>query len=640
MNIRARDRQQGVALLIFVVIMMGIGGIVLIGFSQGVLEEVRHNKGEHNQRVLQEAKQALLQFAYNYPVTNQRGPGRLPCPDLDNDGIPETPFGCSSSVGRLPWKQPNLNLHDMLDADGERLWYAVSNNFSTQDASNLNSDTHGTITLVDQAMKLIYDGEDTAAKSGIAAVIIAPGAELPGQNRVADANDAANYLDSFGGYNNAVFNNGESDTSDDGFILGPVFDPVQNINAVNDRFILVTAAEVLEVAEKAVLQAYRNAIEDYQRKIWGGTLADYRYPWLDSYASSDGLGSYNGDVVTPATPDPKLGRVPSIFAGYFSGSVSESIRSEIALDFFYDGVGWDETTAVANIGFDAGGNLVTDSSHNSGMRTYYLWDGHADPSQEHGSSPHDGVWELCTGTAGTGAGGTTDPEDDCNRKTNGTFKTPADTDPDQSDVWLEVKVITLEFNPAGGNITFFDGDLRPGTIDYAAPTATGHARVRADFGNGSGYLAITNDIDRDFRAGFDIQETGPPFGAGDRVRVGIRFYPELPGWALDNGWHNMIQLAYSSALQPGGDGTCDAGVDDCLTLLNSTGVTNDKTALLILSGSEGDDDPVNSALIDEGGGPEYYFDDLADIFEGENSSPDLIFDKRPANSNDIILSLD
>ena len=98
-------------------------------------------------------------------------------------------------------------------------------------------------------------------------------------------------------------------------------------------------------------------------------------------------------------------------------------------------------------------------------------------------------------------------------------------------------------------------------------------------------------------------------------------------------------IAYSSAVQPGGDGVCNVGVDDCLTLQNSVGVINDKIALLILSGNEGDGDHLNTALIDEGGGPQYFSDDLGDIFEDENNTPDLVFDQRPANGNDVVFLL-
>jgi len=240
--------QNGIALLIFVVVLMGIGGFVLVGYGQGVLKQVEVKKFEHNTRVLKEAKQALLQYAYNYPKFNSEGPGRLPCPAPDNTGLTGVlTLALCQSVGRLPWAESEMSFYDARDADGEQLWYAVSENFyNLGGGAIINSDSEGTITLVDQSENIIYDGNG----AGIAAIIIAPGPEMAGQDRNADPDDPANFLDSFNGFDNAVFTNGESDTNDDGFILGPVFDQGQNINAVNDQMIVITAAEVIEMAEK------------------------------------------------------------------------------------------------------------------------------------------------------------------------------------------------------------------------------------------------------------------------------------------------------------------------------------------------------------------------------------------------------
>jgi len=59
--------QSGYALILMVVGLMGIGGVVIAGFTQGAKQDTEHQRYLHNQRVLREAKQALLQYAYNYP---------------------------------------------------------------------------------------------------------------------------------------------------------------------------------------------------------------------------------------------------------------------------------------------------------------------------------------------------------------------------------------------------------------------------------------------------------------------------------------------------------------------------------------------------------------------------------------------
>ena len=166
-GIRRRARQTGFALLLMVVALMGMGGVVLTGFTQQARQELEVQRYQHNQRVLQEAKQALLMFAYNYPQTNTNGigPGRLPCPDVDNDGTVDGPGTCDQ-VGRFPWADDRLGIQETLDASGERLWYAVSDAFDNIAGGGvINYDTTGSITLVDQSGGIIYDGAIADRKS-------------------------------------------------------------------------------------------------------------------------------------------------------------------------------------------------------------------------------------------------------------------------------------------------------------------------------------------------------------------------------------------------------------------------------------------------------------------------------------------
>jgi len=636
--------QGGVALIVFVLMLIGIGGILLVGYSERLLKQVELSKTEHNTRVLKEAKQSLLQYAYNYPVnTPGRGPGRFPCPDTNNSGSPNPSFNCISGtpiVGRFPWNDADLNFYDALDASGERLWYAVSQNFAnTIPVINdvINFDTLGTISIFDQTGSIIYDG----TVAGIAAIIIAPGPAISRDENddgiyeyiqvrgtVAQRDDPRNYLDTINNFDNSVFLN-SANTPPDGFILGPVREidpasPVNNTIVVNDQMVVITAEEVIAMAEKATLQAYQTAINDYRARPGFDV-----YPWLDDYSTAN-LSVYDADVGT------RLGRLPSIFGNYFDGSISGSIESEINLSILYDSVGWDETIAIVDVNFDGGGDLVTNSSHSPGVRTFYLWDGHATTPDI--NSPQDFVWELCTGTAGTGGGGTGFPEDDCNRKTDGTFKIPTDPLPTESDVWLEVKIITIDFNQPATPLTFNNADLKVSPLIYIPPTATTHAYVSADYNNDSAHLLLTNDIDRDFKTGFTVQDVGPGFGVADRIRVGIRYYPELPDWPLatQDNWHNSIQMAYSSGYQPGAASSCTAGTD-CITVNNVGGIQNDKIAVLVLASDLNLlDDDDNAVPIPAAPG---YLDELDDIFDTENDDGDDIFDARANNGtgNDKIL---
>jgi hypothetical protein len=52
--------QSGYALMIFVVLLIGIGRVVIVGFAQQVKKDVEFKKFLHNKPVLEQAKQALL----------------------------------------------------------------------------------------------------------------------------------------------------------------------------------------------------------------------------------------------------------------------------------------------------------------------------------------------------------------------------------------------------------------------------------------------------------------------------------------------------------------------------------------------------------------------------------------------------
>jgi len=197
--------QRGYALVLMLVSLLVMSGVGAISYVETMREEAEQARVMHNQRVLKEAKQALLNFAYRYPQFSAQGPGRLPCPDTDDSGTPNANFGCSSKIGRFPWDQTNLDFYDVRDADNERLWYAVSRSFSTHDnGEGVNSDSTGLISMHDQTGKLMIDASDDLSNSphrGIAAVIIAPGAPIERDGVLqdrgvgADLNDPVNYLD-------------------------------------------------------------------------------------------------------------------------------------------------------------------------------------------------------------------------------------------------------------------------------------------------------------------------------------------------------------------------------------------------------------------------------------------------------------
>jgi type II secretory pathway pseudopilin PulG len=643
--------QSGFALLIFLVIMMGLGGIALTGVTQGIFKEVKDKNFRHNERVLKEAKQALLQFAYNYPETNGNGPGRLPCPDTNNNGMPNSSINCSTNMGRLPWRQPNLNLYDIHDADGERLWYAVSTNFSTQEAAHLNSDTWGTITVRDQSGNIIFDGTNPGdlTKYGVAAVIIAPGritardgvmqdrsvanGDLPfdvTNNPDTDTGiiSADNYLDLFTDSDGIVTDNAalkqNSDTG--GFILGPVNEqstdvvPVDKRSAdvVNDQIIIITAAEVIEMAEKATLQAYRNAINTYRTNIRIDTPSFDAYPWLDDYSINsaypvDNLATYD------ATDGVRLGRVPSIFTSYFDSSgstpASRSFLSDLNFEMNVNNfpVSLGAISVDASMEFNLGGDLlVTPSSPVSMTSPRYYWDEVISPNG----------WELCPFETGT--------EQDCNQATLNPGVPDSKIDPNE----LATRVVRII-----PNITLFT-DIqftRPydnNALIYRAPTVVNHAEVLVEYTDSiSGSIDVSYEYDDYYLNSFDIVDTG------NEYQLGIRYYPVLPAWALaaNDNWHDSIQMAFSSGFQPGviTPGCTAPGTpgSDCLTVNYTVGVVNNKRAVLVLAS---DHDLVDGPLVDG------FQNDLDDIFDAEHTQADGVdgqdvFDARSGNDQILII---
>jgi hypothetical protein len=161
-------RQRGfVAILTLVLLVLGSLYAIVGGLSTAATEARLHRE-DANALVLQQAKEALTARA----AFDLNRPGSLPCPDRDNDGEADLLFGtnCPSYVGRLPWK--TLGLPDLRDASGERLWYALSQNFTDSSAFAINSDTQGTLSV-----------PGMAPTGGVVAIVFAPGTVVGAQLR-------------------------------------------------------------------------------------------------------------------------------------------------------------------------------------------------------------------------------------------------------------------------------------------------------------------------------------------------------------------------------------------------------------------------------------------------------------------------
>lgn len=291
-------RQNGAALLIALM-------VVVLAITAGLLSAYngRNSQVERDKitdAALAQAKMALIAYAVSRPISftgslaNAIRPGDLPCPDINDDGEAESDCGAADGstkqaerLGRLPWK--TLGLPDLRDANGERLWYAVSSNFKERFRyTPLNSDTTGTISVRDNTGSLI---QDASLGNGVVAVIIAPGPPLTRSDQTSvQARPSINpkdYLEIANGEDNADFVDGQTN----GFISGPVFDSSHNLVS-NDRLIWITRDELSPFLEKRVAAEVAFCLREY------AAINGNQYPWAAA------------DISFSDTVNTRFGRLP------------------------------------------------------------------------------------------------------------------------------------------------------------------------------------------------------------------------------------------------------------------------------------------------------------------------------------------
>ncbi|MBI4291490.1 MAG: hypothetical protein HY661_08435 [Betaproteobacteria bacterium] len=301
----ASRRQRGLTLILMLTILT-LGTTYFLVRQMNALGQ-RLGQDRATSDVLAQAKQALI----GYAAQRANRPGALPCPDNDNNGwaddqqSPPTP-DCNQAnerVGRLPWK--TLGLPDLRDSAGERLWYALSD--SLRDKGVVNSNSAGELT--------IYDGVSGAVvANNVIAMIIAPGAELPAQNRsvsgvgardplgatVTDSARAnvANYLE---GRNNYVQDAGG--INDNAFVQPAATAtyprgqcPISGApGECNDRLISITHNDLFSVVENMVASRLQSAVATFINSyfaIWNA------YPFPGTFTDPDAFDKVGTAGVT------------------------------------------------------------------------------------------------------------------------------------------------------------------------------------------------------------------------------------------------------------------------------------------------------------------------------------------------------
>jgi hypothetical protein len=245
----ARGRQQGVVVVVLVVLLL-LGGFM---FALGTVKvaAVGVEREHASIDVLARAKGALIDAA----VTDNARPGQLPCPDVNDDGWTTSPAdfdagtgACVSLIGRLPWK--TLGLPDLRDDSGERLWYAVSNDFRASNAAvPLNSDT--AFRAGNQSLTL----NGFTSGSNLAAIVIAPGAVLTRtdgraqQRACGGACDPRDFLDIAAGEDNADNNR--------------IFASATRSASFNDRLMPVYSDDIMRLVERRAARELAQHLRDH-----------------------------------------------------------------------------------------------------------------------------------------------------------------------------------------------------------------------------------------------------------------------------------------------------------------------------------------------------------------------------------------
>jgi type II secretory pathway pseudopilin PulG len=179
---RTPRRQRGVALILVLMLVVTASAFVMLSALNNRASR------ETAQRLvtaeaLGQARRALIGYAVGYADgvhTPDKGPGRLPCPDLlggSDPGVAESTGDCRAAsdreTGLLPYR--TLGLTTLADGSGAPLWYAVSENFRSMVTTPVNSDDGGCLQCRRHRRR---GGRDHRARRG---------AERPGAHRSANA---------------------------------------------------------------------------------------------------------------------------------------------------------------------------------------------------------------------------------------------------------------------------------------------------------------------------------------------------------------------------------------------------------------------------------------------------------------------
>lgn len=282
-------RQRGAAFIVMLVIMViGVTAFFISSLSSAAFNSKRDAVTAD---ALAQAREALIGYALSSEKANSltARPGNFPCPDTDAPGTigyGDEQGSCSTAggttIGRLPWR--TLGLPELLDGDGEPLWYALSDNFRRSNSpltNPINSDTQGTL--------LVYDRDGitllTPPGSEGVAIVFAPGHIVGSQQRStpADQTTASNYLDIAVGHNNAT--------------AGGSFIAADKSNTFNDRLLIIRTRDFMPIIERRVAKELQALFATYL-----AANGVYPYPALFSSCQDSTTCNSNNSICRGRLP--------------------------------------------------------------------------------------------------------------------------------------------------------------------------------------------------------------------------------------------------------------------------------------------------------------------------------------------------
>lgn len=256
-------RQRGAALLVFLLLFF-VGSMSWL-LAKGNTGALRRTLDDTTAAAMVEAKTALLGRA----AQDDNRPGSLTCPDTDDDGVANQIGGnCTAYIGRIPWK--TLDIADIRDGWGERLWYALTPELRDNPAAQpINPQ---------QVLQLSLDGT-----ANYAALVFSAAPPLSNQNG-RPSNAVADYLD------------GANSDGDLSYVSGP------HSESFNDSVLTITREDVFRTVNMRIMAEIRgpddNAPGAPSRGLRRFFADNGMFPWADT----DGDGYANGGAVSGRPP--------------------------------------------------------------------------------------------------------------------------------------------------------------------------------------------------------------------------------------------------------------------------------------------------------------------------------------------------